>query len=108
MAALPNSLMVLNDIQRRLATITTVDEAKKIRDQAEAIRVYAKKVKAGLAVQNRAAAIKILAEGRAGELLANGSLRHQGGRPRKRCSTELDWLRGCTAWMSVAASGPSR
>ncbi len=83
MTALPNSLMVLNDIHRRLATITTVDEAKKMRDQAEAIRLYAKKVRAGLLVQNRAAAIKILAEGRAGELLAIG-IRHQGGRPAKR------------------------
>jgi SAM-dependent methyltransferase len=70
MTSTPNSLMVLDEIQQRLATITTVDEAKKIRDQAEAIRLYAKKVKAGLKVQNRAAAIKILAEGRAGELLA--------------------------------------
>ncbi len=48
----------------------TVGEAKAIRDQAEAIRVYTKSARKGLAVQNRAAAIKIFAERRAGELLA--------------------------------------
>lgn len=65
-----NSLVVLSEIERRLATIATVDEAKRLRDQAETIRIYAKKVKAGLSVQNRAAAIKLLIERRAGEILA--------------------------------------
>jgi SAM-dependent methyltransferase len=79
MADQSNTLIVLNEIHQRLATITTVDEAKKIRDQAEAIRSYAKKVQAGLAVQNRAAAIKLLAERRLGELLAK-TVRHRGGK----------------------------
>ena len=65
-----NKLDVLTEIECRLAEIETVDEAKAIRDQAEAIRVYAKSARKGLAVQNRAAAIKIFAERRAGELLA--------------------------------------
>lgn len=83
-----NSLIVLGNIERRLAAIATVDEAKALRDQAEAIRVYAKKVKAGLGVQNRAAAIKLLAERRGGQLLAktvvtrgNHSLGHSGAAP---------------------------
>lgn len=73
-----DSLMVLGNVERRLAAITTVDEAKSIRDQAEAIRIYAKKVKAGLKVQNRAASIKLMAERRAGELLAKGGERRGG------------------------------
>jgi N6-adenosine-specific RNA methylase IME4 len=64
-----NKIAVLSSVERRLASVQTVDEAKEIRDQAEAIRVYAKSARKGLAVQNRAAAIKILAEQRAGALL---------------------------------------
>ena len=74
-----DKLAVLSDIERRLATIETVDEAKAIRDQAEAIRVYAKSARKGLAIQNRAASIKILAEQRAGALLAKVE-RSGGGR----------------------------
>jgi len=78
MTTIENSLLVLGEIERRLATLTTVDDVKKIRDQAEAIRAYAKKVKAGLVVQNRAAAVKIMAERRAGQLLARGGERRGG------------------------------
>jgi DNA methylase len=73
-----DSLIVLSQVERRLAAITTVDEAKSLRDHAEAIRLYAKKIKAGLHVQNRAAAIKLLAEQRAGELLAAAGERRGG------------------------------
>ena len=65
-----DKLVVLTAIERRLATIETVDEAKAIRDQAEAIRVYAKGARKGLDIQNRACGIKLLSERRAGELLA--------------------------------------
>jgi hypothetical protein len=64
-----DKIAILTDVDRRLATVQTVDEAKDIRDKAEAIRIYAKSAKKGLAIQNRAACIKILAERRAGELL---------------------------------------
>lgn len=65
-----SKLTVLSDVERRLAAVRTVDEAKSIRDQAEAIRVYAKSARKGLVVQNQAALVKIQAERRAGELLA--------------------------------------
>ena len=74
-----DKLAILSQIERRLATVETVDEAKGIRDQAEALRVYAKSAKAGLGVQNRAAAIKILAECKAGGLLRKVE-RAKGGR----------------------------
>lgn len=66
---LEDKIAILGHVERQLATIETVDEAKDIRDKAEALRIYAKSAKAGLAIQNRAAAIKILAEQRAGTLL---------------------------------------
>jgi hypothetical protein len=50
--------------------VSPLDEAKGIRDQAEAIRVYAKSAKLGLGIQNYAAQVKILAEQRGGKLIA--------------------------------------
>jgi hypothetical protein len=37
----PDTLAVLDAVERRLATIQTVEEAKELRDQAEAVRMYA-------------------------------------------------------------------
>lgn len=74
-----DKLTVLTDVERRLSAIRTVDEAKSIRDQAEALRVYAKSARKGLAIQNHAAFVKIQAERRAGELLAKIE-RSNGGR----------------------------
>jgi hypothetical protein len=65
-----NTLTVLDQVYKKLASITTVVEAKAIRDQAEALRVYAKRACRGLELQNRCAYIKLLAERRGGELLA--------------------------------------
>lgn len=72
-----NKLLVLANIETRIANVETLDEAKGIRDQAEALRIYAKSVNAGLGIQNKAARIKILAEHRAGEIIS-GFPRAQG------------------------------
>jgi hypothetical protein len=61
-------LAVLTDVERRLDAIGTVDEAKDLRDQAEAIRRYAKDRQAGLEAQNHYALIKFRCERRGGEL----------------------------------------
>jgi hypothetical protein len=73
-----------------LAILGTVTAAKEVRDQAEALRVYAARAGKGLLVQNRCAYVKITAERRAGELLSSIQ-REQGRRmvrtedgPRKR------------------------
>lgn len=54
-----------------LAEATTLAEVVEIRDQAEAIRQYADTARYGLKFQNLAAAFKLKAERRAGELLAS-------------------------------------
>lgn len=58
-----------------LAECRTVDEVKDVRDKAEAVRLYCKNAKLGLAAQNEAALLKIEAERRAGEMLAGMDLR---------------------------------
>ena len=57
-------------MRRELALAHDLDEVKDIRDKAEALRMYAKQARLGLHDQNRMAEIKLRAERRAGELLA--------------------------------------
>ena len=71
--------------RKAIASAYRVDEAKKIRDKAEAVRTYAK-LAGDLEMQNMAAEIRIRAERRAGQLLSdmekNPGTRGE-GRPRK-------------------------
>ena len=62
-------LVRIDEARQALAQVATVDDARKIVDVAEAMRVYAKKAHLGLEAQNYAAEIKMLAERRCGELL---------------------------------------
>ena len=67
-----------------LAEARTVDRVKKIRDQAEALRVYAQQQKYGLEVQNQVAEIKLRAERQAGRLLAEMEKQDGGDAMRAR------------------------
>ena len=73
-------------MKAELAEVVTIDQAKGIRDRAEALRAYYQTARHGLDVQNGAAEVKLWAERRGGELLA-GMDRHKGtagqGRPKK-------------------------
>jgi hypothetical protein len=62
--------MRLDSARRALAESRDLSEIKAIRDQAEAMRQYARAAQMGLEAQNHAAEIKLRAERRAGELLA--------------------------------------
>jgi N6-adenosine-specific RNA methylase IME4 len=73
----------LDAAEQRLATIKTVADAKALGRDAEAVRVWAKKAGKLLPLQNHAALVKILAERRAGELLAQIE-RSKGGRGKTR------------------------
>ena len=83
-------LSVLTEAEHRLSTIKTVAEAKEVRDQAEALRAYARRSRRGLAAQNRCARIKLRAERKGGELLA--AIERQqgqgGGRGRRKTSAD--------------------
>jgi len=92
-------LVKLEQIEQMLATITTVAEAKKVRDHAATFQHYAKTAKLGLKVQNHCAYVKLVAERRAGELLRqmadHGERERRGGDRRSNShesSLKLDDL----------------
>lgn len=83
MSTAQDQLQVLTEFERALANITTVADGKKLRDEAEAFRYYAKTAKKGIAAQNRCATLRYLAERRVGELLAAMPRGHGPGRGKK-------------------------
>jgi site-specific DNA-methyltransferase (adenine-specific) len=70
---------------RLLAEARNFDEVKVAVDLAEAARVYARQAQLGLDAQNDAAEVRLRAERRAGELLAEMQ-KHAGGRPPARAT----------------------
>jgi hypothetical protein len=72
-----------------LELAATVDEVKIIRDQAEALRQYARQQKLSLEMQNKCAEIKIRAERRAGEILLDMD-KNQGGRTLQKCNVSFE------------------
>ena len=64
------SIEKLTIARQLLAEAKTMDDILHIRDIAEAARVYAQAAKLGLENQNEAAEVKIRAERKAGEMLA--------------------------------------
>jgi site-specific DNA-methyltransferase (adenine-specific) len=74
----PSPLMRLETARQLLAEVRSVDDARAIRDVAEAARVYARQARLGLEAQNDAAEIKLRAERKLGELLAEQE-KHPGG-----------------------------
>ena len=72
------SITLLCRARKALEEARSIDDIKCIRDQAEAVRQYAKTAQLGLDIQNDAAAIKIEAERKAGAILAK--MNKNGGR----------------------------
>lgn len=66
--------------RQAIAEAKSIDEIKKIRDKAEAFRLYAKQQKESLVVQNDVAEIKLRCERRIGEMLDEMPKQH-GARP---------------------------
>jgi hypothetical protein len=69
-----------SEIHRKIAKVTSVPEAKLLRDQAEAILKLVRSQHSGLEEQNAVAEVKIRCERQLGALLAK-TVRHEGGRP---------------------------
>lgn len=79
------SLELLSNAKLAVAEARTIDEAKDLRDTAEALRVYAKQAGETLAIQNECAEVKLRAERKAGEILA-ATPKNEGGRPSENRS----------------------
>ena len=88
LATLPREIQLLQQAAAFLAECMSLDEIKSIRNKAEAIRLYQKKIGESLTNQNAAAEIKLRAERRMGELLSD-SPKHEGGRPTKTGNATL-------------------
>lgn len=104
-------LVRLDSARQALAESRDLSEIKEIRDRAEAMRQYARAAQLGLEAQNHAAEIKLRAERRAGELLAESG-RGQGMRdetyhdgefaPPKLADIGIDYHQS-QRWKSTAA-----
>ena len=80
-----NALVQLDNARKMLAEARTFDDVKKIRDVAEAAKVYAKAARMGRDSQNYAAEISLVASRKAGSLLRTlkrAKPKAQGGRVR--------------------------
>jgi site-specific DNA-methyltransferase (adenine-specific) len=84
---LPREIQLLEQASAFLAECQDLDEVKSLRDKAEAIRLYQKKIGASQRSQNAAAEIKLRAERRLGELLR--SMPKHNGDPRSHDVTRL-------------------
>lgn len=77
-------LALLEQAGQALASASSFEEIKVIRDKAEAVRKYAQSASLGLDLQNRAAEVKLQAERQAGCLLAELGLRGGDRRSKNR------------------------
>ena len=85
-----NILTHFDRARQELELAATVDEVKRIRDQAEALRQYARQQKLSLEMQNRCAEIKLRAERRAGDLLVDMEKHPPGPSSRDRSHRGTD------------------
>lgn len=80
--AASDSLARLDHVRRELALAKDLPDVKRLRDQAAAVKAYAQAQRLGTEVRSRAAEIVLLAERRAGVLLAG--MGEKRGRPEKK------------------------
>jgi N6-adenosine-specific RNA methylase IME4 len=87
------SLVTLDALKREIAQANDVTEVKDLRDKAQALRGYVKARGDGLEAQNKFAELKLIAERRAGEMLAGmHGLGSQGGDRRSSSVVTLEKL----------------
>jgi site-specific DNA-methyltransferase (adenine-specific) len=106
-----SALAALEQARRLLARARTLDQARRIHDVAEAVRVYARQAELGLEIQNQAGELKLRAARRLGELLAampkNAGARGLGVRSRDATAPTLAELgvskSQSSRWQAVAA-----
>lgn len=84
-------MLLLDRAEEAIQQATTIKEAKEIRNQAEAMEVYARRIEYGEILRQRCTQIKLRAGRKAGELL-RVSGKHPGGKPTDKPVLDGDWL----------------
>src|SRR5215813_3087514 len=79
--ALSQFLITIDDALRALAEARTPEQLIGLANKAEALRRYAQRARLGMAAQNRCAEIRLRAERKLGQYLAD-TPRNSGGRPK--------------------------
>jgi hypothetical protein len=69
-----NELVLLQNARTALSKVSTFDDAREIRDKADAVRHYARQAKLGQELVVEAAVLKLRAERRLGEILRETQL----------------------------------
>ena len=101
------AVQLFDQVSNRLAKITTLNEAKELRDQAVAIQQYVRASNQGRLTANQATYLKLMCERRAGELLAEIP-RKQGnrkGEPGLRSVLRPSATHGATPLQSITSTG---
>jgi N6-adenosine-specific RNA methylase IME4 len=97
-----SALLPLEQARKILAGCVRLDEAKEIRDKAEAIRAYLRQQRASGEAQNDAAEIKLRAERRLGELLEPEKEKRGGQSGRGRTLPDGVSRSQSSRWQDVA------
>lgn len=106
--AVSGMLERLGRARAALAEVESVEDALRVADFAESVRYAARQAKAGMEAENHAAEVRLRAERRAGELLAQTE-RHPAGRPPKNRSHDAtDFRPPRLADLGVSRSASSR
>lgn len=95
-------LLPLDQARQLLAQCMRVDEAKDIRDKAQAIGAYLRQQKASGAAQNDAAEIKLRAERRLGELLEPDQEKRGGAKSQRATLPEGISRSQSARWQDIA------
>ena len=104
------ALMAIDQARRSLEIASTLDDVKELRDQAEAMRIYARQAKYSLEVQNRCAELKLRAERKAGIILSETTVKggerhksHDGTYERRSILDELGISKmQSSRWQAIA------
>lgn len=95
----PRELVVLDEASRAIASVRTIDEARELRDKAEAVKAYARKARLSREILVQASVIKARAERRLGEMIQEAPLakgapgnQHTGPLPDESDRCTLDSL----------------
>lgn len=97
-----NAIIELSKARRALASATSFDDVLSIRDTAEAARVYARAAKLSLEAMNEATTVKLMAERKAGGMLAESGLSKGCNAPLRLADIDVSRMQS-SRWQRLAS-----